>query len=216
MIYLIQKSRIFTGITFQNFVNWQFTNELSRTQFSRSQPKLAEFEKLSSWKNWFSEGTLFAALYIFHDFYDCMFYHVTNTFQSESTLYSCMNVAIECVFTLKRVRDIIRTYNQVHRTDKYSQQSSIIWPVWLNHWMFFYKLSNCVFEPWFRLLKLQISHLFRTKFLDIQATRECVFTLKRACDMVRTYNQMHRTDIYSQHSLIIWPGWLNGWVFVYG
>ena len=39
---------------------------------------------------------------------------------------------IECGFTLKRVRDMIRTYNQMHRTDKYSQHSSIIWPVWLN------------------------------------------------------------------------------------
>ena len=26
---------------------------------------------------------------------------------------------------------------------------------------------------------------------------------------------MHRTDKYSQHSTIIWPVWLNGWVFVY-
>ena len=39
---------------------------------------------------------------------------------------------IECGFTLKRVRDMIRTYSQMHRTDKYSQHSSIIWPVWLN------------------------------------------------------------------------------------
>ena len=30
-----------------------------------------------------------------------------------------------------------------------------------------------------------------------------------------TYSQMHRTDKYSQHSSIIWPVWLNGWVFVY-
>ena len=35
-------------------------------------------------------------------------------------------------FTLKRVRDMIITYSQMHRTDKYSQHSSIIWPVWLN------------------------------------------------------------------------------------
>ena len=31
-----------------------------------------------------------------------------------------------CGFTLKRVRDKIRTYSQMHRTDKYSQHSSII------------------------------------------------------------------------------------------
>ena len=28
-------------------------------------------------------------------------------------------------------------------------------------------------------------------FLDIQATIECEFTLKRVRDMIRTYNQMH-------------------------
>ena len=79
------------------------------------------------------------------------YYHVTYAFQSESTLYSCLNVkellarnrreiwnfldiqaTIECGFTLKRVRDKIITYSQMHRTDKYSQHSSIIWPVWLN------------------------------------------------------------------------------------
>ena len=46
--------------------------------------------------------------------------------------------------------------------------------------------------------------------LDIQATIECGFTLKRVRDMIRTYSQMHRTDKYSQHSSIIWPVWLNG------
>ena len=53
------------------------------------------------------------------------------------------------------------------------------------------------------------------EFLDIQATIECGFTLKHVCDMTRTYSQMHRTDKYSEHSSIIWPVWLNGWVFVY-
>ena len=38
----------------------------------------------------------------------------------------------ECRFTLKLVRDMIITYSQMHRTDKYSQHSSIIWLVWLN------------------------------------------------------------------------------------
>ena len=47
------------------------------------------------------------------------------------------------------------------------------------------------------------------------STIECGFTLKRVCGMIRTYTQMHRTDKYSQHSSIIWPVWLNGWVFLY-
>ena len=37
-------------------------------------------------------------------------------------------------------------YSQIHCTDKYSQHSSIIWPVWLNGWVFVYELSNCGFE----------------------------------------------------------------------
>ena len=47
------------------------------------------------------------------------------------------------------------------------------------------------------------------EFLDIQATIECGFTLKRVRDMIKTYSQMHRTDKYSQHSSSIWPAWLN-------
>ena len=54
--------------------------------------------------------------------------------------------SIECGFTLKRVRDMIKTYSQMHRTDKYSQHSSIIWPAWLNGWVFVYELSGCGFE----------------------------------------------------------------------
>ena len=34
----------------------------------------------------------------------------------------------------------------MHRTDKYSQHSSIILLVWLNGWEFVYKLSGCGFE----------------------------------------------------------------------
>ena len=67
---------------------------------------------------------------------------------------------IECGFTLKRVPDMIRTYSQIHSTDKYSQYSSIIWPVWLNSWAFVYNLSGCGFES-------RCSHLnfrFRASF----------------------------------------------------
>ena len=54
---------------------------------------------------------------------------------------------IKCGFILKPVRDMIITYSQMHRTDKYSQHSSIIWPVWLNGWVFVYELSGCGFKP---------------------------------------------------------------------
>ena len=52
--------------------------------------------------------------------------------------------------------------------------------------------------------------------INIQATIACEFTPKRVHDMIRTYSQMHhKEDKYSQHSFIIWPVWLDGWVFVY-
>ena len=34
----------------------------------------------------------------------------------------------------------------MHHTDKYSQHSSIIWPVWLNRSVFVYELSDSGFE----------------------------------------------------------------------
>ena len=34
----------------------------------------------------------------------------------------------------------------MHRTDKYSQHWSIIWPVWPNGWVFVYEVSDCGFE----------------------------------------------------------------------
>ena len=57
-----------------------------------------------------------------------------------------VKATIECGFTLKHVHDMIRTYIQMHHTDKYSHHSSIIWPVWLSGWVFVYELSGCGFE----------------------------------------------------------------------
>ena len=59
---------------------------------------------------------------------------------------SCVVSTSECRFTLKCLRDMIRTYSQMHHTSKYSQHGSIIWRVWLNGWLFVYKLSGCGFE----------------------------------------------------------------------
>ena len=72
---------------------------------------------------------------------------------------------------------------------------------------------------WFRVplqsLKLQISRLFRTRSsLTFRQHRVWIHCEMRS-DMITTHTQMHRTDNYSQHSSIIWPVWLNDWVFVY-
>ena len=47
------------------------------------------------------------------------------------------------------------------------------------------------------------------EFLDIQATIECGFTLKRVRDMIKTYSQMHRTDKYSLNHLASLAKWLS-------
>ena len=43
-----------------------------------------------------------------------------------------IEATIECGFAVKLVRDMIKTYSQMHRSDKYPEHSSIIWPVWPN------------------------------------------------------------------------------------
>ena len=63
---------------------------------------------------------------------------------SKDLLY--IQATIECGFFLKRVRDVTRTYSQMHRTDKYSLHSSIIWTVWLNSWVFVYDLKGSWFK----------------------------------------------------------------------
>ena len=66
---------------------------------------------------------------------------------SDCMLLSChVRISGACGFTLKRVHDIIITYSQMHRTDNYSQLSSIIWSVWPNGRVFIYELSGCEFE----------------------------------------------------------------------
>ena len=45
-----------------------------------------------------------------------------------------------------RVCDMIRTYKEMHRTNKYSQLSSITWSFRPNGWVFVYKLKSCGFE----------------------------------------------------------------------
>ena len=66
-------------------------------------------------------------------------------------------------------------YLQIHhtnaRTNSYSQHSSIILRVWLNGWMFVYKLSGCGFDLQIPLLSLKEQCLYlNTDFnTDVQA-----------------------------------------------
>ena len=56
-----------------------------------------------------------------------------------------IQATIECGFTLKRVRDMIKTYYHMHRTDKYSQHSSSFGQFG-QIVVFVYELSDCGFE----------------------------------------------------------------------
>ena len=99
-----------------------------------------------------------------------------------------IQTTIEYGFTLKRVRDMIRTHSQMHCTDKYSQHSSIIWPVWPNGWVFIYELSGCGFEARCSHLNFRCRPYFEV-FLDVQANIECGVNLKRVREMTRTYSR---------------------------
>ena len=83
--------------------------------------KLNHLTKLDKWLSCVWSSYLYGA-------FDSMFL----SFHSGIWLYLLhIQETIECRFTLRHVRDMTRSYSQMHRTDKYSQHSSIIWPVWL-------------------------------------------------------------------------------------
>ena len=101
-------------------------------------------------------------------------------------------------FTLKLVRDMTITYNQMHRKGKYSTAE-------LSHFATFFKsFSVPLRTKWFSILtfflslKLQILHLLRVRSsLTFNQTVVCVFTLKLVRDMITPYSHIHRRDKYS-------------------
>ena len=74
-----------------------------------------------------------------------------------------IQTTIECGFTLKCLCDMTRTYSQIHCTDKYSEHSSIIWPVWPNGWVFIYELSRSGFESSRSLLNFRFHVCFEQR-----------------------------------------------------
>ena len=131
-------------------------------------------------------------------------------FQSESTVYSCLNVK---ELLSRNRRDIwrlgdsngIRTHHQLvrkwtlnHLPKWVKWHASIIRPICLNGWEFVYELSGCGFHivtvTWTSVITPVSSNEW---CLGIQPTIECRITLKRVHSMIVTYNQMHCTDKYS-------------------
>ena len=74
-----------------------------------------------------------------------------------------VQATMECGFSLKRVRHIVRTYPQMNRTDKYSRHSSIIYPIWLNSSVLFYKVSDSGFKSSCMLLSNQFCACFEQR-----------------------------------------------------
>ena len=108
----------------------------------------------------------------------------------------------------KRVCDMIRTHRQMHHIDKYSAKlnhlTKILWrPVGLNGWVLIYESSGCVFESHCSHLNFRYHAYSEQRFLNIQGTTDFRFTFKHVCDIIRTQNQMHHINKYSQHNSII-------------
>ena len=108
-----------------------------------------------------------------------------------------------------------KIYSPVHCTDKYSEHSSVIWSVWRNGWLLIYKLVVQGLSLGAISYILDFPLASSKDFLDIDATIECGFTLKRVRDMTITYSPVYRTDRHSKHSWIISTIWPNGWVLIY-
>ena len=95
--------------------------------------------------------------------------------------------------------NMIITYSQIHHTAKYSQLSSIIWPVWLNGWVFVYELSGCGFE----------SHCSHLLFIWVSPLK----ILKWYCNVFRTrslpstacYNHLEKQGNFASLVALIFP-----------
>ena len=132
--------------------------------------------------------------------------------QSESTIYSWLNVKELLAWNRRDIWSIndcngVRTYNHLVRKRT------------LNHLAKLAKWLSCVvgtylysaFDP-LQSLKLQISRLFRARVLWHSGN----YRVWIHSDM-RTWHDknIQSNATYSQQSSIIWPVWLNCWVFVY-
>ena len=95
------------------------------------------------------------------------FFHVTYAFQSESTLYSCLNVKELLAQNRRNIssfRDCNRTRTHNHLVRKQTLNHLAKLPIWLNGRVFVYELSGCEFEANKNIEKLFSKH--QLLFLD--------------------------------------------------
>ena len=163
-------------------------NHLVRKRTTNHLAKLAKY-------NWSELWVLICTVHL-----AVCYYHVTYTFQGESTLYSRLNVKK----LLARNRRNIWSLSDSNGTRTYN---NLVCKRTLNHLAELAKWLDCIVSTY-------LCGAFDCLLLSCQATIKCRSTLKLS-DLIITYTQMRRTGNYSQHSSIIWPVWLYGWVFVY-
>ena len=98
---------------------------------------------------------------------------------------------------------------------KYSKHSSIIWPVRLDGWVFVYKLSGSWFKSRCCHLSFRYGACFDQGVSWNSSNCRFRFILNPVRDMIITCFKTYCGEKLSQHSSIIWPGWVNCWTFVY-
>ena len=113
----------------------------------------------------------------------------------------CWYLSVQCIW--------------LHVLTMYSQHSSIIWPVWLNGWVFIYKLNDSGLESRCSHGNFRYHACFKQGVPWHSRNYRVWIHSETSSNMIRTYSQMHRANKYLQCSSIIWSVWLNGWVFVY-
>ena len=92
----------------------------------------------------------------------------------------------------------------MQHTSKYSQNSSIIGPIWTKCWVFFYKLSGCGIESrWSHFLSL-FYHILSFCNLIIEDSDAMFITVViKKCDHLHTSSKnVHPLPIYPQYTYI--------------
>ena len=118
-------------------------------------------------------------------------------------------------FFLKKKRFQIDLITSLYyTTNKHSQHSSIIRPAWLNDSVFVYELSGCKFESRFCHLNFRYCVSFERGVPWHSGKYRVQIHYEMRTWHEITYCQMYHIYKYSQHSSIVWPAWLNGWVFL--
>ena len=124
---------------------------------------------------------------------DLCYYHVTYGFQSESSLYSlpecqetpCSMQALYLTFKWHQRDSNPQPLGSWKNTQSFCQTEHLaIWPVWLNGWVFGYKLNGCGFES-------RCCHLRKSIFLK--------YSFFWRCTVIVNLKKISRNTIFSSY-----------------